>query len=119
MQNELSVFPLWHIALTAGIAFVVSLGIAKWRHRDVSTRESAYTALVVAASILLWRLAGNVAVLNDDPIPAVSPNDVLCPVVTYVMLGIYAAARPEPAARWEHLRAQLTLVSFLINVITI
>jgi hypothetical protein len=45
-------------------------------------------ALVAGLSILFWRLAGNVAQLNDDPFPPVRPNDVPCPVLTYVSLGL-------------------------------
>jgi hypothetical protein len=59
-------------------------------------------------------------VLNDDPIPLVSPNDVLCPVVTYAALGVYGALRRasgQPA--WEHGRALLTIVSLAVNVVTI
>ena len=70
-------------------------------------------------SALLYRAAGNVAVLNEDPIPAVSPNDVLCPLVTYVALGLYAAWRP-PVDRpgWGRRRAALTLVSLAVNIVT-
>jgi hypothetical protein len=36
-------------------------------------------------------LSGDIPELNDDPIGALSPNDGLCPVVTYVFLGVYGA----------------------------
>ena len=77
-------------------------------------------ALVAGASIFAWRLSGNIPQLNDDPIGALSPNDWLCPVVTYVFLGIYGALWP-PANRsgWEPARALLTIVSFAVNVVTI
>jgi hypothetical protein len=74
----------------------------------------------VGLSILVWREAGNTAALNDDPIPLVSPNDVLCPVVTYVSLGVLAGFRPAlTGPRWPGIRALLTLLSLAVNVATI
>ena len=82
--------------------------------------EAVILALVVGLSILFWRAAGNTPSLNEDPIPLVSPNDVLCPVVTYVCLSLYAGFRPmESAPDWTRIRALLTLVSFVVNVVTI
>jgi hypothetical protein len=50
----------------------------------------------------------------------VSPNDVLCPLVTYLFIGFYAAfRRPTDAIRFEQARVLLTLVTFLVNVVTI
>ena len=58
--------------------------------------------------------------LNDDPIPVVSPNDVLCPVVTYVCLGLLAAFRSSiEGPHWPRIRALLTLLSLAVNVVTI
>jgi hypothetical protein len=58
--------------------------------------------------------------LNDDPIPVVSPNDVLCPVLTYVCLGLLATFRQSiRTVQWPRLRALLTLVSLVVNVVTI
>ena len=118
-----SVFPLWHISLTALIAFVISLVLLRsWQRRFAirDAREGFWLALVVGLSVLAWRLAGNVPSLNDDPVPLFSPNDLLSPVVSYVLLGIYAAFHPpaEPA-RWEQARAWLTIVSFVVNVVII
>ena len=48
------------------------------------------------------------------------PNDVLCPLVTYLFIGFYAAFRsPADTIRFEQARVLLTLVSFVVNVITI
>ena len=123
MPDIPSVFPFWHIALTVAIGFVASsVVLLAWGKRSgpILTREVAAVSLVVALSIIAWRLAGNVAQLNDDPVPPFSPNDLLCPVVTYVFLGVYAGFRP-PAdrSRWERERALLTIVSLFVNVITI
>src|SRR5689334_1913739 len=82
--------------------------------------EAILQAVIVGLSIVLWRTAGNTQVLNDDPIPLVSPNDVLCPVVTYVALGLYASvAQVTKSSDWGRVRALLTLVSFIVNVVTI
>jgi hypothetical protein len=123
MSDSSAVFPLWHIALTSAIGFAASF-VVLWvwgkRSGSVLTHEMAAVSLVVALSIIAWRLAGNVAQLNDDPVPPFSPNDLLCPVLTYVLLGVYAGFRP-PAdqSRWQRARALLTIVSLLVNVITI
>ena len=96
------------------------IGYARLAHVPVRATDALLTAAVVGASILLWREAANTQALNDDPIPVVSPNDVLCPVVTYVSLGILAAYRaivPEP--HWPRVRALLTLASLVVNVVTI
>ena len=123
MPDGPSVFPLWHIALTAAIGFAASVVVLLvWRQSTGSmpNGEVAVVSLVVGLSILAWRLAGNVAPLNDDPVPLFSPNDLLCPIVSYVMLGIYAALRPPAdARRWEQARVWLTIVSFVVNVVII
>jgi hypothetical protein len=123
MPDSPSVFSLWHIALTAAIAFGVSLiTLLTWGKRQPAfvSRDAVIVALVVGISVLMWRLAANVPQLNDDPVPLFSPNDVLCPIVTYVLLGIYAGfRRPVDLARWAHARALLTIISFAVNVITI
>jgi hypothetical protein len=123
MPDIPSVFPLWHIVLTAAIGFAASVVVLLgWRKSPgrIPNGEVAVVSLIVGLSILVWRLAGNVAQLNDDPVPLFSPNDLLCPIVSYVMLGIYAALRPPTdAARWEQARAWLTIGSFVVNVVII
>jgi hypothetical protein len=120
-----SVFPIWWVAGTAAVGTIVSfLVLYAYRRRSKASSltllQSVIVALVVGLSILAWRLSGNIPELNEDPIGALSPNDWLCPVATYVFLGVYAAFRP-PVDRvgWERLRALLTIVSFVVNVITI
>jgi hypothetical protein len=119
MPIDTLVFPFWRITLTAGIAFAAGLILLLWRYKEFSAREAILISIIVGVSVLLWRIAGNVAQLNDDPIPPLSPNDVLCPVVTYVLLGSYGAFRDSTAPRWGQARALLTLVSLIVNVITI
>jgi len=45
---------------------------------------------------------------------------MLCLLVTYLFIGFYAAfRRPADAVRFEQAQVLLTLVSFVINVVTI
>jgi hypothetical protein len=109
-------------ALVGAIASFVALWLYRRWAKDAAPRpvDAVLIALVVGISILLWREAGNTPTLNDDPIPVVSPNDVLCPVVTYMCLGILAGFRSNlQGTHWARLRALLTLVSLVVNVATI
>jgi hypothetical protein len=123
MPDIPSVFSVGKIALTATIAFVgalVALLILLRRRSVFSVREVVMLAALVGFSVFAWRMAGNVAQLNDDPIPPISPNDLLCPTVTYVVLGLYAAfRRPANVPEWEKTRAWLTVISFVVNVVFI
>lgn len=123
MPTSASVFPLAHIALTAAItagATLLVLLLLRTRFRDLRLVDCLLVTLVAGLSVLVWRSVGNTGALNDDPIPGVSPNDVLCPLVTYLFLGFYAAFRcPADPLRFEQVRVWLTLVSFAVNVITI
>lgn len=115
-------FPLSQIALTAVItAGVALLGLIALRLRfKLSLVDCLLVAVVVGISVIVWRSAGNTDALNKDPIPLVSPNDVLCPLVTYLFIGFYTAfRRPEDVKRFEQVRVLLTLVSFVVNVVTI
>ena len=123
MSTISSVFPLAHIALTsaitAGVAFLL-LMVLRLRFVQISLVDCFLVAVVVGCPVLLWREAGNTGALNTDPIPGVSPNDVLCPLVTYLFIGFYAAfRRPVDTIRFEQARVLLTLVSFVVNVVTI
>jgi hypothetical protein len=116
----LTVFPLWHVALTALIAAGASFVLLRWRFPDLAWREAILVSIVVFVSVAGWRLAGNVGPLNDDPIPPVSPNDVLAPIATYVLLGVYGGFRHPPApVVWDRVRAWLAVVSFVVNVVVI
>jgi hypothetical protein len=93
----------------------------RWTKDSALSRvDVVLISLVVGLSILLWREAGNTAALNEDPIPVVSPNDVLCPVVTYVSLSVLAGFRATLQRRdWPRIRAWLTLLSLVVNIATI
>ena len=112
------------IAVSAVVGIVASAIVvfvyARWSRTPVGITDAVLVSVTVGISILLWREAGNSSALNDDPIPVVSPNDVLCPVLTYVCLGLLAAFRPTLSGpHWPRLRAWLTLVSLVVNVVTI
>jgi hypothetical protein len=123
MAASPAVFPLWHIALTAAITVVLTLVVTWWARRKMkalSVVDLVLIALVAGGSVLLWRAAGNVPALNNDPIPAVSPNDVLCPLVTYLLMGMYSAFRPQVTpGDFERLRVWIAVISLLVNIITI
>ena len=107
-------------AVGAVLAYLVAVLYARWAKSPISTIDTLLIAVTVGISILLWREAGNTQPLNDDPIPIVSPNDVLCPVITYVSLGMLVAFRTTIAGpQWPRLRATLTLLSLVVNVVTI
>jgi hypothetical protein len=120
MSTVPSVFPLWRIALTAAIAAGVGFVVLRWRFKKLPIREATLAALVVGLSVLAWRLSANVPPFNDDPIALLSPNDWLCPMLTSICLGMYAALRPPAdAMRWSRARALLTVVAFVVNVLVI
>ncbi len=123
MPSSSTVFPLAHVALTAAIsAGIAYLLLVLLRHRFIPLRlaDCLLVALVVGCSVLLWREVGNTGALNVDPIPGVSPNDVLTPLITYLCIGFYAAfRRPVDAIRFEQVRVLLTLMSFVVTVVTI
>jgi hypothetical protein len=125
MPEGPGVFSLGQIALTAAIGALGSLAamtlVSRSRGQPAAVSgEMLSLALVVGLSILAWRLAANVPQLNDDPVPLFSPNDLLCPVLTYVFVSVYAGLRPAAAIdAWGATRALLVLVSLAVNVVTI
>lgn len=126
MPEGPGVFSLGQIVLSAVtgavLSFLVAWGYGRWAKEAaaLAVDQSAIVALLAGLSILVWRLAGNTQPLNDDPIPLVSPNDVLCPILTYVTLGLYAdVSRAVDRPGWGQLRALLTITSLLVNIATI
>ena len=119
-------FSLAQIVTSAVVGLVASAVVLLTYVRIAKTDGSSVDRLlwtlplVVGLSILGWRAAANTPALNDDPIAFVSPNDVLCPVVTYVTLGVYAGiVGARGRAGWASMRALLTIVSLVVNVVTI
>jgi hypothetical protein len=123
MATNPSVFSFAHIALTATLPAVIALlmlVVLRSRFKLLRLFDCLLVAVVVGISVIVWRSVGNTGALNNDPAPGVSPNDVLCPLVTYLFIGFYAAFRPPlDARRFEQARVLLTLVSFVVNVVTI
>ncbi len=46
--------------------------------------EAVFLATTVGISVLFWRPAANAPIFNDDPVWGLSPNDGICPVITYL-----------------------------------
>jgi hypothetical protein len=118
-------FAIQQIAISAAVGVIVS-GVALYldarflRHATFDRRTALALSVLVGLSILLFRLGANVQQLNDDPIPLASPNDLLCPIVTFVVLSVYGGlggARDE--APFARDRAILTVVSLAVNIVTI
>jgi hypothetical protein len=90
------------------------------RSAEPTRAQTILLALVVALSIFAWRLSGNIPELNEDPIGALSPNDWLCPAITYLFLSVYGAFWPPAGVTsWAKIRGLLTIVSFAVNIVTI
>jgi hypothetical protein len=109
-------------ALMGAIVSGVCLWLAAryWRRTPFELPGALGLSLLVGLSILFFRLAANVQPLNDDPIPLASPNDVLCPGVTYVVLSVYAGLRgTRDQTQFSRDRALLTVVSLAVNIVTI
>jgi hypothetical protein len=116
------IFPLWRIALDAAVACVASLGllVALRQQFKVSLADAAIMAGAVGLSVLAWRSFANTPTLNDDPIPPISPNDTLSPIIVYVTLGMAAAFfRPADEARWARARVVLAFLAFVVKVVVV
>jgi hypothetical protein len=116
------IFPFWRIALDAAVAFIASLALlwALRRQFKVSLTQAAIMAGTAGLSVLIWRSFANTPTLNNDPIPPISPNDTLSPVIAYVALGMTAAFfRPPDERRWARARVILALLIFVVNVVTV
>ena len=114
-------FPTWHIALTALITAVLAGGGAVLVPRQ---QRSAVDAVLVGTAaglgVLLWRMGANTATLNADPIPGVSPADVMSAPLAYVAVGIAAGLRGQDAAnQWTRAQALAALIALVVNILTI
>jgi hypothetical protein len=125
-------FPAWHIALTSLITTVVTAALAGativLRRSHPSTQapsrrtgqilDALIISLAAGLGVLLWRLGANVPTLNDDPIPGVSPADVLSGPVAFVAVGVYTGLRGA-SARWASAQALAAVVALVVNIVTI
>jgi hypothetical protein len=82
--------------------------------------DAVAIGILSAAAVFLWRKSANMPQLNDDGLPPFSANDWLAPVLTYVILSMYATVRRSSNDRRLALaRTLAVLAAFAVNVITI
>jgi hypothetical protein len=115
------VFSRSHIALTASLTGLIVLAFAVWR-LDGSRPWIVRLAVTVlaTAAVFFWRASANMPQLNRDGLAGFSPNDWLAPVVTFVVLSVYADLfAPQNPRRFAQVRAAATATAFVINVVTI
>jgi hypothetical protein len=110
-----------HIALTAVTTGVIVFGFAIWRLRGHRAWIAQVTiAVLVTAAVFLWRASANMPQLNRDGLSGYSANDWLAPVITFVVLSVYADLfPPSDERRFAQVRAAATITAFAVNVITI
>jgi hypothetical protein len=115
-------FSTIHIAATAGITGVGALvaAILVLGRNRAGLAESFVIGLLAALAVFFWRKSANMPQLNDDGLRPLSANDWLAPVLTYVVLSIYASLRRQPLdRRFALARALAVLMAFVVNVVTI
>jgi hypothetical protein len=115
------VFATSHIAVTAVITGAIALaGAVSLLGRRSGLVDAVAIAILSAATVFLWRKSANMPQLNDDGLPPFSANDWLAPVLTYVVLSMYATMRRTSNDRRLALaRTFAVLAAFAVNVITI
>lgn len=115
-----STFGVGHIALTAAISAALGLAAAVGRlPRTMLVDQPAVAALTFAA-VLLERWSASMPQLNDDGLPGFSANDGLAPVLTYIVLAVYADPRsPAEPRRSAQVRALAANAALAVNVLTI
>src|SRR6516164_951484 len=111
LATSSDVFTRAHIAVTAGITGVMVFGFAWWRLEGRRAWiERVVMAVLAAAAVFLWRVSANMPQLNRDGLSGYSANDWLAPVVTFVVLSVYADLfPPENPRRFAQVRAAATL----------
>ena len=127
-------FPAWHIALTSFVtAVLTAAATAGWRVRTsdgtaigsaLAPGDAVGVGVAAGLGVLLWRLGANVPTLNNDPIPGVSPADVLSAPMAYVAASVYIRLRAAwaPSERIGHVAiapAVAALTALIVNIVTI
>jgi len=92
------VFTYWHILGTAAVTAALAAAAAFWRLGRNAWIDILGVTIAAGASVFLWRTSANMPQLNADGLSPFSANDWLAPVLTYVFLSVYAAARPRPTS---------------------
>ncbi|MGH9208563.1 MAG: hypothetical protein ACRD1G_18755, partial [Acidimicrobiales bacterium] len=101
-------FSTAHIGGTAALCGVLAAALAYWVQRPRSWLTAGGIGFAAAIATFGWRLAANMPQLNRDGFPGFSANDLMAPVVTYVLVGIYASIRPpEMPVQFSRLRSLL------------
>jgi hypothetical protein len=122
-------FPTWHIALTSLITAILTAALAggaivqrRSKRGSGQRADQVVDALMIGIAagvgILLWRLGANTPALNDDPIPGVSPADVLSGPVAFVAIGVYTGLRGS-SERWASVQSLAAVVALVVNIVTI
>ena len=116
-----SVFSTSHIAITALVSGVIAAGVGAVRLRgERRALDVLAVGVLTAGAVFMLRKSANMPQLNDDGLQGFSANDWLAPTVTFVVLGVYGAARRATEfRRFEQVRAAATVVAFLVDVLTI
>lgn len=114
-------FSTSHILLTGLISGALAAGLAAWRlHAERQPLDWLAIGVLTAIAVFLFRKSANMPQLNDDGLQGCSANDWLAPTVTFVLISLYGAVRPEGSARrFGQARALVALGAFAVNVITI
>ena len=115
-------FSTSHIALTAAITGVLALvaSVLVLGSGRPGLVDSLAIAILATGAVFLWRKSANMPQLNDDGLPPFSANDWLAPVLTAVVLAMYATVRrPANDRRFAQACALAVLIAFIVNVVTI
>jgi hypothetical protein len=125
-------FPAWHTALTSLVtaaltAALAGVAIAVRRTQPASAIPVQRASQIVdvlmiglagGLGVFLWRLGANIPALNDDPIPGVSPADVLSGPVAFVAVGVYTGLR-DASERCASAQALAAVLALVVNIVTI
>jgi hypothetical protein len=114
------VFSNMHIQGTPATTAVLTAVAAAWQRGRETWLDVTGLALTAGASVFLYRASANMPQLNADGLPMFSANGWLAPVLTYVFVSLYGAARPPAdTRRFQQTRALAVLASLAVNVLTI
>jgi hypothetical protein len=115
------VFTTTHIAVTALVSGLIALvgGLLLLGHRS-GFAESVAIGVLSGLAVFLWRKSANMPQLNTDGLNGFSANDWLAPVITFVVLSLYATVRrARDDRRFAQTVAIAVLAAFVVNVVTI
>ncbi|HEV8192967.1 MAG TPA: hypothetical protein VGP82_15990, partial [Ktedonobacterales bacterium] len=134
------VFPILRIVMTALLTAITTTAVTLLVTRrgtmrgverpsgHMSQRLGDLIGVGVASGlgVLLWRLGANVAILNDDPIPGVSPADVLSAPLAFVAAEVYGRVRRAFSEQLGKASGQLAVapaiaavVALVVNIVAI